>query len=236
MFPGNKHPGCNHTMYNREMNKWCINVTHRRLGWWRQVSCVLFMKQVTFWSDESHKYELHISDSHESVCSRRDEAVWSWSHAIGCFVGVEEGGEWEEEEGHERQKQPQRRTGRQAGDDGVGGLYWTSRCVTSLMVAGWGSRPPGRESPSVPLTSPSHLMWYLLCTAVPAPLFWILVQPSSTAPLSVFSLAPLLCRRTPVSPPPLGLRFCFSHPPTLSQHCTFSTLSSPASSRFYDSV
>lgn len=66
--------------------------------------------------------------------------------------------------------------------------------------------------------------------------FWSLLQPSSTLSLSVFSLAALLFRRTPVSPPPLHLPFCSSHPPTCSQHCTVSTLSSPASSRFYDSV
>lgn len=34
----------------------------------------------------------------------------NWSRAIGCFMGVEVGGEWEEEgSGRQRQKQPQRR-------------------------------------------------------------------------------------------------------------------------------
>lgn len=60
----------------------------------------------------------------------RNGAVWNWSHAIGCLMGVEEGGEWEEERSV-RQKQPQRHTDWQEDNVMVGG-------VTNMMLVGLG--------------------------------------------------------------------------------------------------
>lgn len=130
------------------------------------------------------------TDSYESICSGKDEAVWNWSHAIGCFMGVEVGGEWEEEA---------------RGRNNHRGIQTDGQGERLMLV--------GVEHPDV---CPLHSYGVLS--------------------LCVSHFTPLLRRRTPVSPRPLDLPFCFSHPPTLSQHHTFSTLSSPAASTFYESV
>lgn len=122
--------------------------------------------------------------------SRRDGAVWNWSPAIGCLMGVEEGGEWEEEGSVRlRQKQPQRHTDRQ--EDNV-----MAGCLTNVMLVGLErtlqreAGPPCFESSfSSFLQVPVHQ----LCLRHHSG-FW-------------FS-APLTCRLT--CPSTLSLRFCFS--------------------------
>lgn len=70
-----------------------------------------------------------------------DEAVCIWSHAIGCFMGVEEGGEWEEEGKCEAEAG----TATEAGREGDGGP-----CVTNRMTRMRGPSRGKRDHP-VPL-------------------------------------------------------------------------------------
>lgn len=136
--------------------------------------------------------------------------------------------EWKREESgrrrgsvRQRQEQPQRQE-----EKAMAVRVWQTGWQ------GWGDPPEGSGTTLFLWTGNSSNFKFLCIATV------CLLHYSGfcfSPPLSFFSLALLLCR-TFVTPPPLNLPFCFSHPPTLSQHCTFSTCSSPASSRFYDSV
>lgn len=129
-----------------------------------------------------------------------------------------------------------RRRGVWGGHGGVltGGnrRWWWSECGKHDDSRFWEVTPEGSRATQLWTASPRvHLLLPFQSFVSVSP------QDSGSALHSpVFSLAlPLGCC-TLAPPPPLNLPSPFSHPPTLSQHCTFSTCSSPASSRFYDSV
>lgn len=165
-----------------------------------------------------------------SMCSRRDEAVWNWSHSICCSTDVE---------GARRGRRVEVRDWGTISPRGLltgrrGRCCWSSRCETNMMTADSGEKQGhnalNRETvlrvmsfTSPRKTVPTSLFWFLFQTAS---VLWVLVAPS---PLSSHSVPP-------ASPRPLAPPFCFSHPPTLSRHCAVSTLFSPASWRFYHSV
>lgn len=139
--------------------------------------------------------------------------LWEWKG--------EESGRGREVRGErQRQKQPQRHTGRleekvMLEHPGVWQTWWQQGLGGSSRGKR-GHTALNRESPSL-----SHLQFIscgifkFLSTATPPSLFWILFQPSSLLSLSIshlplYSVVVLL-----FLPPPLDLPFCFSHPPTL---------------------